>query len=33
MKRKNLTNISLTILALLTLLIVNPAIAEVKKEG
>ena len=33
MHRKSLTTISLTILALLALFIVNPAIAEVKKEG
>ena len=30
---KKLFNISITIIALMTLLIVNPAIAEVKKEG
>ena len=33
MNRKSLTTISLTILALLALFFVNPAIAEVKKEG
>ena len=33
MSPKSLTTISLTILALLALFIVNPAIAEVKKEG
>ena len=33
MHRKSLTTISLTILALLALFIVNPAIAEMKKEG
>jgi competence protein ComEA len=33
MNPKSLTTISLTILALLALFIVNPAIAEVKKEG
>ena len=33
MTQKNLFNISLTIMALLTLLIVNPAFAEGKKEG
>jgi competence protein ComEA len=33
MKPNSLTTISLTILALLALFIVNPAIAEVKKEG
>jgi competence protein ComEA len=30
---KKLFNISITIMALMTLLIINPAIAEVKKEG
>ena len=33
MTKKNLFNVSLTIMALLTLLIVNPAFAEGKKEG
>ena len=33
MTQKNLFNISLTIMALLTLLIVNPAFAEGEKEG
>jgi competence protein ComEA len=30
---KKLFNITITIMALMTLLIINPAIAEVKKEG
>ena len=33
MVKRNLFNISLTIMALLTLLIVNPAFAEGEKEG
>ncbi len=33
MSTKNLVSITLSIMAFLTLLIVNPALAEVKKEG
>ncbi len=33
MVKKNLFSMTLSIMALLTLLIVNPALAEVKKEG